>query len=966
MSYTINLCTRDQNTGTVSRTDISSNVQNEFSKVDKLDESLDIGQITIRATTSSVPYDMFDWIEASFDGTEVLSQRIAGDSVTLISKNPLLYEHRLSLVEHTKILERFIISAKTFTQPKDTVDADGDPIPPNYYLSDVIQDLIDTVPLETDGNLTTTRIFKLPTSGDLYDLLTTTIAPEFTFKEITFREALNQVFGYIDAIPRLYLNSSDELEITCDFVNELKTLITSENVFIGKSLQQDVDFYATEMESESLNLVNDKYIGESIEVFPSENAFITARTDEYLFDFVKSYIPTYKPVYKLEKLICKVDVTVTDNGATPSPVIVYDDDIIVDLAKDWSAFTWGGTSHVVEQKSFQTLPATEVGDTNPQAYTKFNTIYWTFGEKNIIHSDTFGLFDTSSVVQNVIRIAVFQYLYDDGTIDSARTWSDIAIDINDNEDDLKFQPQYIPIPNSMRLRISRQDLSDVEYNSNMVANQQGRVINLENFTNNLQGKINRIGNSELMLENRVTSFSELYEVGDYTSDVYIVTKRELIFYKDHIYAKYDLSKNYNMISKFIGVNTELRQWDISEKNTLQRNLLYKEYVEVNAEVSSGGVQATTITDDTKNFTAGSSNNTIDINDGAEAPFNIGDFVNLYDSSSGLLVSGIEVIGKGTGFLEGLKAGASSVNQENGGFVELPATGGGSNDTVFLDGTFASGTDNFIETFKPTSTLEPVNGGVIKGTDFSDNVLVSLSSVGGGNSLIFNFQLPDNKSGGSYKEDYTATGLGTQVAMDFVPYTDEDAFSEDLRIYMFDKFVDTLTDTQIDNLADDLPKVSSITYLDNILLYNSSSGNYELKIKKDSREVIGFTYQLQMVAKDVGKIVIGRMLALKNRLISSEVPTSVKLYTSTTKKIGRTDTLKLNTTGYSLRSGATITTDTANYKVTVSDSNLDANTTSWVLTDEDDFVLIGVNQEGVLLNSLTFDFLNKRSDVKYKY
>jgi len=107
MSYVINLRTRNQSTGALGTTDITANVLNGFSIVEKLDDSLDLGTITVRGLSTSTPYDMFDTIEIKDGSTLLYSMRIGGDNVKLISKNPKKYEHTLSLVEHTEILERF-------------------------------------------------------------------------------------------------------------------------------------------------------------------------------------------------------------------------------------------------------------------------------------------------------------------------------------------------------------------------------------------------------------------------------------------------------------------------------------------------------------------------------------------------------------------------------------------------------------------------------------------------------------------------------------------------------------------------------------------------------------------------------------------------------------------------------------------------------------------------------------------
>jgi len=245
-----------------------------------------------------------------------------------------------------------------------------------------------------------------------------------------------------------------------------------------------------------------------------------------------------------------------------------------------------------------------------------------------------------------------------------------------------------------------------------------------------------------------------------------------------------------------------------------------------------------------------------------------------------------------------------------------------------------------------------------GTDFDDPVFISMSSNGGGNSLIFNGKFVDNKIAGFTRE--TVSG---RTAKNFIPYTDEDGFSDDLELYLFDKVDDPTLETDRLTNADEYPKTvltsPSTTYI-------STGTLYELMMYKDPREIIGITYMLQSVPLDINKVIIGRHLSLRNRLVSEDPPSSLKLYHSNTKSLSRLDTFKLDTTDYTLITTPTITVNGTGRYLTVSGTGLTSSATSWVLTDEDGFVLIGVNQDGTLLDTITFDFANKRSGVKYKY
>lgn len=860
MSYTINLISKDNN-GTITTSNITSYVTTGFSFVEKLDDSLDTGQLTIRGVTTSTPYTLFDTIQCKIGTTEMFSLRIASDDVSLISKNPLKYEHKLMLIEHTKIMELFIVGGKTFTQPTDGTT--------KYYLYDTLDILFDTTPFELYDEYASNRIIVLPSSGDLYDILTTLPSPEYTFKDLTLRECVKQVGDYIDAIPRLFLNSSGDLELSFDFVNDLKELITSNEDYVSLQVSQEPTFYATQIESDSLNLVSDETIGESIEVYPASNYYTTLRRPEDFLqeNFEGSVAPTPKPISTLNAIVVFAGIQVQH---------VSSSDFIYSGSRDWEI-----TKGLVEEKTYQQLEFNTTGMTTAVDYADFkdNCLYYKYKEKNVYIGETYGVYGISDVYTLWFERGVKQILKDEGVIDGTTyqysdiydiTFSFIAGLPQDLESKV-YRIKYVPIPNSMRLNMEREDANDVMRFSQLISNQQDRILNLENFSNNLQGKINRIGNSELELANKfpLNKVSSSNNIGDYTEELYIVTKKESIFFPDFVEYGYGLSRNFNKISSFIGVNSEIRQWEIGEKNTLERVPVYKEYVEIDViDSGNGSNTAEVITDE-----------------------------------------GIEC---------------------------------------------------YLDTFNPSSSLNPVSVGAIDTSGTSNNSIVSISSNGGGNSLIFNFKLDDNVSAGFYKVDEDS-----QMVKQYSPYTASDGSFDNYTLYIMESMADIPTfQFSVLDASNYVPKI--------ITLSTETSWTERLgtiyfqgrfKAYKDSREIFGNTYQLAQIPKRANDIILGRHLSLRNRLVSLDAPSSLKLYYSTTEQFKRTDNFIVPST-YTDYGSFTPSISNNFYKIIISE--VLSSWTSWCLTDENDRILIGANQEGTKLDTITFDFKNKRSGINYKY
>jgi len=104
--------------------------------------------------------------------------------------------------------------------------------------------------------------------------------------------------------------------------------------------------------------------------------------------------------------------------------------------------------------------------------------------------------------------------------------------------------------------------------------------------------------------------------------------------------------------------------------------------------------------------------------------------------------------------------------------------------------------------------------------------------------------------------------------------------------------------------------------------------------------------------------------MRNRMISENPPQGLKFYTYNNIKFNRTDTFDIKTGWSAVESNPNITFSTN--AIQINSDNLSASNSSWALTDENDNILIAVNQSGSVLNTITFDFNNKRSGINYKY
>ena len=159
-----------------------------------------------------------------------------------------------------------------------------------------------------------------------------------------------------------------------------------------------------------------------------------------------------------------------------------------------------------------------------------------------------------------------------------------------------FRVEYIPIPPSIRYEVVRDDVQEVNIHSYGTINQKLRIVDLNAFTNNIKGRVNQLSESELTLSHKVKNIENSFNIGDFTEDKFVITKKEVIVQRDHYIINYELNRNFNKISQFVGIDQEIRQWEIGERGrSLDRDLNYNEFIEIYADdLGSGNKGNTTI------------------------------------------------------------------------------------------------------------------------------------------------------------------------------------------------------------------------------------------------------------------------------------------------------------------------------------------------------------------------------------
>lgn len=882
--------------------EITNNAEIDFSYVEKLDRELDEGFIVISHVNEPNQYPMFSVIDIYENSTLLFSGRISRDNVELSSFSNSIYNHNISLIEHTKLLEKFLVNGKTFTQPIRNQTYSP------YTLFDVVDILRKTAVFEKTGFEEFFAPFVIPQS--LENELKEIIAPEFTFKDLTLRQALDEVGNYINAISRL----DRDKNLIFDKFNELLSPINEITESYKK--EQNINGYSTYLSSDAINPINNaQSLGNynNFEYYPSKSLWTTLRSEFGQFDFTNSVIPTPKPIYDVMGLetVIQLEVVRETGFYDGSNYVVQNTTTEIDS----DFYVLDITDNVVEKKEYDILE--ELTGGWQKDLNKRNAIFFNYGKKGISMGQTFGVFDIQQSFPLVIQSALIKNIVESympisetGTYSFQGELSSGYFEfwgVGDNEDTrilikynlvgnidefisfsrwkTLFRVKYIPLPPSIRYEVVRDDLTEVNLFTYNTINQKMRMVDLQSFADNMKGRINQLGEGMLQLSHKVKSIDFSWRVGDFTQDNFVITKKEVIAQRDHYIINYELNRNFNKISQFLGIDQEIRQWEIGESGrTLDRDLNYNEFIEV---------------------------------------YSTNDGTFTYD------------------------AGQVTIK----------------NNALFLD-TF----DNSVET-EPMDFGVFNAEGVLEDEQGPYSLLLPIYKLSGGDAFGFYFDFESNASAANELEEGDSSyainllesvaesvfGTGSFGRYYNVPvkYTGQVGRLPNFNISIYNADL-TIGNPDFETEAQDansLPKFSKSISEDSII----SSDFYA---EKDNRERLKFTMLYQILSKDLNDVIIGERLSTHNSFVTTDKK-NIELRAFNDRKFtNRNKFVKLDDFDYK---------STQNF-LTINDSNSYIEVTddissysSWALTDDEGYPYIMVNSNNP---RVVFEFNNKRSGIDY--
>ena len=606
-----------------------------FSTLENINEELDSGYFEF-ISQDKKPLNVGSYCKITItDSQDTLIHDfyVLRDNPQILNKENGTYLHRIELIETTKKLEKFDCPTLTFTASTDAsvvnyyLDEAIERVLRCYKSFYDIKTKDDSALSNKDNSIAIVD-FKIDES--IRPILHKIECPELVIENRNLREAIDMILASADAI--CYVK--DRYTISALFYNELKKKIIDFNKN-KESEDFDVSFedHATEMISYVNNLTDEGNQELVSVVYPSETSYAKVKTSEDNYSMNDSNFGILLEdkiynIYSLEfPMIYYATLDIIDNQGNRTQLQTNYIDINININNrlvEEEVYLNLISKKTLFQESEKT--SLDIFDFN---FYKENTIPYNYNTNFINLSNKFKGFifkhhtlpiTIASEFVDMIKDKEISFLLNleikdkQGDIISKETlkqlltlesWftfylkpkneffkqtivafidrehkfsylsfthpSDLTIDVDHNK--LTYRIKYQKLYDS-KITISKDKLNESsKLSSNIINNQNAKIISLKQIGMNLKSNVNRIGNTTTSITKRHTSLKDLYHIGDYTEDGYILTNSEYIYYNDLIVGKYSFTNNYSRINEYIGLNSQIRQYEIPNNNSCYERMI---------------------------------------------------------------------------------------------------------------------------------------------------------------------------------------------------------------------------------------------------------------------------------------------------------------------------------------------------------------------------------------------------------
>ncbi len=389
------------------------------------------------------------------------------------------------------------------------------------------------------------KVIKPYTKGSLAEKYDKVFAPEFTATEDTLREQLKLILSYVHAEP--WLDENDVIKVT--EYGGTKNSAAASLPYVYNAVSSHINEYCTEIRSHAQNLVSSLGYARGVITDPGNGLYRSVRSDTAYVRINEgnAMAITNAPIYSIEKVYCGI-ATQDGTGWQLAPVEI--------------------TPYVFEETEYSANLSSYAGG---YPYSKQYAIYYTQGSPNLkglffkapdaIDSANFSQF----AISNILSLK---------TGKTAKNIDKLLTDAVGGAASLVFSISYKPISNHF-VSHGKQLYVEGETPYMQLYNQSENLVESQYYGENLRGVAARLGNIEKERTFIIKNINDVPRVGEIL-DGYAISAVSCELYPFDIKCTVGLTKDFNRISEYVGINSQKRMYEISERAAVDRTLLIKE------------------------------------------------------------------------------------------------------------------------------------------------------------------------------------------------------------------------------------------------------------------------------------------------------------------------------------------------------------------------------------------------------
>jgi hypothetical protein len=522
----------------------------QYPTLTSIQDALDIGTILIPFSTRKTRYEPFTLVDVLIQGIHEYWWVDSDISEVVDKQEMLYYEHKIQLIELTKILERYPMPNRAFVQLSSGTQ---------YTAEDIVDIIIETVPFRDTLHVVSGKVIDL-VDATLRVKLAKVIVPDQYLTGRTMKEAFVEIFRLpgINGYPRLTRDINGNFILDADYYNELQSLVDKDSDNYFKQEVQNTSKYAQSLNVTGTNQIYSFSKGTSFVVEPSPTGWLNGSSDTRLVNLDDTIIETGDEIDILIKVEAEINYLVfgelETTGTFDITKRVLEVEIRSDLdeiASDPLELAQNTTIQYKQGDNEITDLLRELDETIAQT-NLFNVYLATLAENGIIAQDIFGF----------------------------------------NPADIRIRPYYSAKIDAIQ-EVDRVDISETNTPSTLIFGQSDSFIASDRVLDSALSRANRLGQTDTNTKATfITELVKIYPKGSYTADGFILTDVERVTYPDHFEVLYHWTKDYQKVSDFIGLNSEPKLYEV--QSTLVRNELIKQYIILDTVAKTNDSYVTTL------------------------------------------------------------------------------------------------------------------------------------------------------------------------------------------------------------------------------------------------------------------------------------------------------------------------------------------------------------------------------------